>query len=57
MHPHVDYHTSTGQDDRGHGTAVIGLINAPNNNYDTVGVAPGATVYSYKTLGQQRLGR
>ncbi len=54
--PMVDYHTITGQDDRGHGTAVIGLINAPNNNYDTVGVAPGATVYSYKTLASNGSG-
>ena len=54
--PMVDYHTITGQDDRGHGTAVIGLINAPNNNYDTVGVAPGPTVYSYKTLASNGSG-
>ena len=54
--PMVDYHTATGQDDRGHGTAVIGLINAPNNNYDTVGVASGATVYSYKTLASNGSG-
>lgn len=47
----VDYFSGSGQDDRGHGTHVIGLINAQNNNFDIVGVAPGATVYSYKTLG------
>ncbi len=54
--PMEDYHTITGQDDRGHGTAVIGLVNAPNNNYDTVGVASGATVYSYKTLASDGTG-
>ena len=46
----VDYFGGSGQDDRGHGTHVIGLINAQNNNFDIVGVAPGATLYSYKTL-------
>ena len=47
----IDYFGGSGQDDRGHGTHVIGLINAQNNNFDIVGVAPEATLYSYKTLG------
>jgi subtilisin family serine protease len=47
----IDYFGGTGQDNRGHGTHVIGLINAQNNNFDIVGVAPGSSVYSYKSLG------
>lgn len=47
----IDYFGGSGQDDRGHGTHVIGLVNAQNNNFDIVGVAPEATLYSYKTLG------
>jgi subtilisin family serine protease len=38
------------QDNNGHGTHVAGIIAARNNNFDVVGVAPGATVYAVKVL-------
>lgn len=38
------------QDDFGHGTHVAGIIAANNNSIGTVGIAPGATLYSIKVL-------
>jgi subtilisin family serine protease len=38
------------QDNNGHGTHVAGIIAARNNTQDTVGVAPGATIYAVKVL-------
>lgn len=38
------------QDDQGHGTHVGGIVAALNNNQDTVGVAPNATLYAVKVL-------
>lgn len=41
---------SSYQDDNGHGTHVVGIIAAQDNNTGTVGVAPGAQVYALKVL-------
>lgn len=38
------------QDDEGHGTHVGGIIAAINNNSDTIGIAPEATLYAVKVL-------
>jgi subtilisin len=38
-------------DDNGHGTHVAGILAAEMDGQGVVGVAPGASVYSYKVLG------
>ena len=45
------------QDDNGHGTHVAGTIAARNGGGDSVGVAPGTTVYSVKVLDHRASGR
>lgn len=40
-------------DQNGHGTHVAGTIGARNNNYGTVGVAPGVSLYAVKVLDNQ----
>jgi subtilisin family serine protease len=45
-----------GEDGSGHGTHVAGTAAAIDNNFGTVGVAPGARVHSVKVLGDDGLG-
>jgi len=44
------------QDDGGHGTHVSGIIAALNNSVGVVGVAPAATLYCVKVLGNDLTG-
>jgi subtilisin family serine protease len=44
------------QDDNGHGTHVAGIVAAHNNGFDTVGVAPGCTLYAVKVLNSSGSG-
>lgn len=43
-------HSSSCQDDHGHGTHVSGIVAALDNSQDTVGVAPNAALYAVKVL-------
>ena len=43
-------YSSSCQDDNGHGTHVGGIVAARDNDWDVVGVAPGATLYAVKVL-------
>ncbi|WP_342571530.1 S8 family peptidase [Paenibacillus sp. FSL R5-0749] len=43
-------------DDYGHGTLVIGVIGAVNNDYGVIGVAPKAEIYPVKVLDQNGYG-
>lgn len=47
----VDY-TSSYVDDNGHGTHVVGILNAKKDNSGIVGVAPDAEVYAVKVINQ-----
>ncbi|MGI8315794.1 S8 family peptidase [Halobacillus mangrovi] len=44
------------EDDNGHGTHVAGVINAQNNSYGTLGVAPAAKLYAVKSLDSEGIG-
>jgi subtilisin family serine protease len=44
------------QDDEGHGTHVAGIVAAKDDEWDVVGVAPGATLYAVKVLNQRGRG-
>ena len=43
-------------DDFGHGTSVAGVLAAKDNSFGTVGIAPGAPIYSVKVLDSQDSG-
>ena len=43
-------HSTSCQDDEGHGTHVGGIVAALDNDSDVVGVAPSATLYAVKVL-------
>lgn len=43
-------------DRNGHGTHVAGTIGARNNNYGTVGVAPGVALYAVRVLDNRGIG-
>jgi subtilisin len=47
---YFDAFGGTGQDGDGHGTHVGGIAAARNNDQDTVGVAPDATLYAVRVL-------
>ena len=64
--PHSDLNIAGGKscngarsfaDEAGHGTAVAGIIAAKDNNFGTVGVAPGARIWSVKVLDRYGNGR
>jgi subtilisin len=64
--PHSDLNIAGGKscngtrsiaDESGHGTAVAGIIAAKDNNFGTVGVAPGARIWSVKVLDRYGNGR
>ncbi len=46
----------TCEDDNGHGTHVVGIIGAENNNFGVVGVAPQAKIYALKVLDKNGSG-
>ena len=48
--------TEAWADDRGHGTAVAGVIGARDNGEGVVGVAPGARLWAVKVLDQNNRG-
>ena len=48
--------TKSYADDGGHGTHVAGTLAAKDNNYGTVGVAPGARVWGVKVLNKYGTG-
>ncbi len=49
-------YTTNYNDDQGHGTHVAGIIGAKNNNLGVVGVAPDASLYAVKVLGNDGSG-
>lgn len=52
----VQYGRESADDNHGHGTAVAGIIAAEDNERGTVGIAPGARLYSIKVLDQDNSG-
>ncbi|KQR21230.1 hypothetical protein ASF76_13255 [Microbacterium sp. Leaf151] len=65
VNPHIDYNlvkavnclgTSDERDGNGHGTGVSGYIAAYDNDFGTVGVAPGAPIYSVRVMDAKNKG-
>ncbi len=48
--------TTTGNDDNGHGTMVAGIAAAKDNDWGSVGIAPGARLWSVKVLDSSGTG-
>lgn len=48
--------TGDGDDDSGHGTHVAGIVGALDNDFGSVGIAPGARLWSVKVLDSNGVG-